>query len=153
MKKTFIMLLILAVLGTGCSQGGRGLIDVSTSYFNNYTAETSGGCRVVRGELYQAAGDDNGRIFNQVEAERDTLITVTGTMRCQKGNVKLVYTAPDGTQTVLAESGEEAVKTDAALKEGTGTIGFAGDGKEAVCTFELMFEQAEGVAYMEHTAD
>lgn len=102
----------------------------------------------VQGTLHQAADDQDGSIITYVTGLDETgSMAVTGSMDCTRGNIQLVYTAPDGTQTVIADGADKKIDAMVDVAEGEGSVGFAGDGKSAVCEFHIKMTAADGVTF------
>ncbi|WP_125143755.1 hypothetical protein [Clostridium transplantifaecale] len=117
-----------------------GLFNSSTSYFDNYEEKWDGTVFRVQGEVHIAEDDNTGILT--VNPQDDTEIHITGNFRKNKGEMRLVYEAPDGTSTVLAKSGTgENKQTDVDLpftiKAGEGQFKLLG--KNSVYTFDLTF--------------
>lgn len=117
-----------------------GLFNSSTSYFDNYEEKWDGTVFRVQGEVHIAEDDNTGILT--VNPEEDAEIHITGNFRKKKGEMRLVYEAPDGTSTVLAKSGTgENKQTDVDLpftiKAGEGQFKLLGE--NSVYTFDLTF--------------
>lgn len=97
----------------------------------------------MKGTLHQAADDRNAIITYVTAQDGIGSMTVTGSMNCTKGSVRLVYMAPDGTETLISDGSVRKIDAQIDVAEGEGTIGFASDGKSSVCEFNIKAE-AEG---------
>lgn len=77
-------------------------------------------------------------------------MTVTGKSRPVKGDIRLVYTAPDGTETVIADKDDRDIDEIVSVQKGEGAIGFIPCGSadrqstEAVVDFDFQIKAAEG---------
>lgn len=162
MKKIILALVIVSVFLTGCTstksalyaEAGmvaqpKGIFHVDTSYFDQYHAERVGSTYKVSGRIYQGAEDQNGILTFVTVPAIGGCVTVTGNMDCVEGNIRLVYTASDKTEILIAEGSAQEIDVTIDLPEGKGVIGFAGDGESAVCEFIISMKAGEGVALKE----
>lgn len=152
----FAMCMLLAGCGVGYSASGEnmnaeasiGIFHYNTSYFDRYAVKKNENSCKVQGTLHQAADDQDGSIITYVTGLDETgSMAVTGSMDCTRGNIQLVYTAPDGTQTVIADGADKKIDAMVDVAEGEGSVGFAGDGKSAVCEFHIKMTAADGVTF------
>lgn len=164
-KKILILPLLCLSLGalqTGCQTvrnegeavqeeavGERAFFNSSSSYFDRYSSKTTDKGRVSEGTVHQE--NDGNAVLAQVTASEDTVITVTGTLDREEGDIRLVYAAPDGAETLIAGNDVDIVDVELPVKKGTGVIRF--DGNQAVCNFELLLGAADGVTYLEHAGE
>lgn len=160
MKKIIIALVIVSIFLTGCKstkpaalyvEAGKvvqpkGIFHVDTSYFDQYHAEKVGSTYKVSGRIYQGAEDQNGSLTLVTVPASGGCVTVTGNMDCVEGNIRLVYTAFDKTEILIAEGSTQEIDVTIDLPEGKGVIGFVGDGESAVCEFIISMKAGEGVA-------
>lgn len=159
MKRIIILSLITCMMLTGCRVGismsdentdlesSVGIFNVHTSYFDRYSIDKDEDHCKVKGTLHQAADDDNGVITYITAENGDGSVNVTGSIRCTRGNLRLVYTAPDGTETLIAEGTDKKIDAQVNVAEGEGSIGFASDGERAVCDFGIKMETGDGVTF------
>ena len=116
MKRMVILLILACMILSGCSvvalsradsdmESSVGIFNVHTSYFERYSSERDETTCKVRGTLYQAAGDDNTVIADLSVSEGSVSVDITGSMECTRGNLQLIYIAPDGTQTDCGRCG------------------------------------------------
>lgn len=130
-----------------------GLFNSSSSYFDHYEETWDGNVCRVQGEVHIAEDDNTGILT--VTPEEDLTIHITGNFRKNKGEMQLVYEAPDGTSTVLAESGTgDKDQTDVdlpfTLKAGKGQFKLLG--RHSVYTFDLTFSDLPPVS-QNHTGN
>lgn len=159
MKKIAVISMLACVVLCGCRAGVSmadedsdteitvGLFDVNTSYFDSYSIDKSEDSCKVKGKLHQAADDDNGELVYVTAAEGGGSISVTGKMECKRGTLRLVYTAPDGTETLLAAGTDKKIDVQVEAAPGEGRIGFASDRERAVCDFSIKMNAGEGVTF------
>lgn len=164
MKKIVILSILACMILSGCSvvalsradsdmESSAGITNVHTSYFERYSSERDETTCKVRGTLYQAAGDDNTVIADLSVSEGSGSVDITGSMECARGNLQLIYIAPDGTQTLIAEGVDKEIDMQMDVAEGEGSIAFIGGEESAVCEFAIKIEAAAGVTFagiMEH---
>lgn len=164
MKRMVIFLILACMILSGCSvvalsradsdmESSVGIFNVHTSYFERYSSERDETTCKVRGTLYQAAGDDNTVIADLSVSEGSVSVDITGSMECTRGNLQLIYIAPDGTQTLIAEGVDKEIDMQMDVEEGEGSIAFIGDEESAVCEFIIKIEATEGMTFtgiMEH---
>ena len=159
MKKILILSLITCMLLSGCRVGismsdkntdkesSVGIFNVHTSYFDRYSINKDEDSCEAKGRLHQAADDDNCIITYLTAEGGDGIVNITGNMDCSRGNLRLVYTAPDGTETLIADGSTKAIDVRVDVTEGEGSIGFAGDGESAVCDFRIKMAADGGVTF------
>lgn len=160
MKKPAILTVVTAVvciLISGCGAGiaipgdgpavelSGGVLYGHSTYFNRYSSEKGENACRVRGTIHQAADDQNGGLTCVTAAGGNGSLVVTGSMECGKGSIRLIYIAPDGTETLIAEGTERKMDVQVDVAEGEGEITFASDGKSSVCTFDIKVEAGENV--------
>lgn len=124
-----------------------GLFNSSSSYFDHYEETWDGNVCRVQGEVHIAEDDNTGIL--SVNPEEDLTIHITGNFRKSKGEMQLVYEAPDGTSTVLAENGTgDKEQTDVdlpfTLKAGKGQFKLLG--RNSIYTFDLTFSDLPPVS-------
>ena len=119
---------------------GKSFFNGSTSYFNNYSSERQGEVFLSKGEVHIA--EDENTLLMAAEPEEDVEITIKGSFERKKGQMQLVYEAPDGKNTVIADSeGEKditSVDIPFTIKAGKGCFKLLGE--NSVFDFELRFE-------------
>ena len=159
MKKIAILLVVTCVLLSGCGvrismadedvdmESSVGLFNQYSSYFDRYSSERDETTCKVKGILHQAADDQNGIITYVAAQDGSGRMTVTGSMNCTKGSLRLVYMAPDGTETLISDGSERKIDAQIDVSEGEGTIGFTSDGKSSVCEFNIKMEAESSVTF------
>lgn len=153
MKKITVFTMIACMLLSGCGAGvpapgkNAGILNVHTSYFDDYSMDKDENTCKVRGTVHQAADDRNGVITCVTAEGGNGSIAVTGSMECTEGNIRLLYMAPDGTETLIAEGIDGKIDAQVDVAEGEGNICFASDGKSAVCRFDIKMEAGECVRF------
>lgn len=132
----------------GCSGLTSDSIGISSSstYFDHYKAERTEEAYNIKGTIHQRKDDHNGGL-TQVNAKNDAVIRISGTLARKKGNIELVYEAPDGTQILIADADTENLNQEVPIKEGSGSLRFEPVGEDAVYDFRLQMSCAEGVRY------
>lgn len=132
----------------GALDGMKNSRSEDQSYYSNFESKQAGQNYVLSGAYYQ-----NKSVKGLVNAEvlRETDLSVTGTLKCTKGNIRLIFQAPDGTETVLAEceNGEDSEETAVALTvtAPAGKSVFYFSGTNSVCDFNLEFSMPDHVSY------
>lgn len=159
MKKILILSLITCMILTGCGVGismsdentdmesSVGIFNVHTSYFDRYSIDKDEDSCEARGRLHQAADDGNCIITYVTAEDGDGSVKITGSMDCPRGNLRLVYKAPDGTETLIADGSDKAIDVRVDAAEGESSIGFVGDGESAVCDFRIKMVADGGVTF------
>ena len=164
MKKIVILSILACMVLSGCSvvtlsrsgediESSIGDFNFHTSYFDRYSSERDETTCKVRGTLYQAAGDDHTVIADMSVSEGGGSVDIIGFMESTRGNLQLIYMAPDGTQTLIAEGVNKDIDVQLNVAEGEGSIAFIGDEESAVCEFIIKIEATEGMTFtgiMEH---
>lgn len=155
MKKITILLVVTCMLLSGCGvrismadedvdmESSVGLFNQHSSFYDRYSAKKDETTCKVKGTLHQAADDRNAIITYVTAQDGIGSMTVTGSMNCTKGSLRLVYMAPDGTETLISDGSVRKIDAQIDVAEGEGTIGFVSDGKSSVCEFNIKAE-AEG---------
>lgn len=105
-----------------------------SSYMENYISMMGLDNCQVRGTAHQEANSPVLQLTS-LSAKNNTEITITGTLKNQSGYAKLVYTAEDGEQTIIADGNDGAFSTAVVIKKGIGVIHFTGD--NIICDFDL----------------
>ena len=159
MKKRIVLSIMACMFLSGCGvricmadentdmESSVGLFHVQTSYYERYSMDGKEDSCKVKGTLHQAADDDNAVLAYITAADGGCTVNVTGSMKCTRGNLRLVYTAPDGTETLIAECRDNKIDMQVDAAEGEGSIGFAGDGEYAVCDFGIKMKAGDGVTF------
>lgn len=159
MKKMVVIILVLTLIMTSCSSAppdvSSGLPDissgesnrskifnVSSSYFDNYTSGQFNSAYIVKGTLHKE--DDENTIITHIRAEKDIEITITGSLSSGV-DTELVYVAPDGTETKIADNSSEIFEVTLNVVSGDGTVKFKGE--PAIYDFEVQFELHDVVRY------
>ncbi len=162
MRKTTILAVVSAVvciLSSGCGAGitisgdgfavevSQGIFNKHSTYFERYSSEREENTCRVRGTIHQAADDQNSGLILVTAEGGNGSMAVTGSMKCEKGNIRLIYIAPDGTETLIAEGTTRKMDVQVDVAEGEGEITFASDGESSVCTFDIKVEAGENVNF------
>lgn len=159
MKKTAVFTAAACILLSGCGvgiaiPGSDSAVKLSTdifhgqsTFFDRYTSEKDEKICRVQGTIHQAADDQNGGLAYVTAEAGSGSLTVTGSMVCRDGSIRLIYVAPDGTETLIAEGTDRKLDVQVDAPEGEGEISFASDGRSAVCTFDIKLEAGENVSF------
>lgn len=118
-----------------------------SSYYSDFTAETEDGGYMIQGTAN--LGSDTGNGIVRMSAEEEQTATVEGALNGKKGSLRLVYTAADGTETVIAECEDasyEAFDTSLKVTEEESVLKLSGNGDYEVCDFEI-FIVGDGIRY------
>lgn len=118
------------------------------SYYSNFESKQVDQNYALSGTYYQ-----NRSVKGLVNAEvlKESDLSITGTLKCTKGGIKLIFQAPDGTETVLLEcengqdSEETAVYLTVTAPAGKNIFYFTGT--DSVCDFNLEFGMPDHVSY------
>lgn len=141
MKKSIVLSIIICVILSGCGirmsradestdeEWSVGIFNESTSFFDRYSMDRDEDSCKVKGTLHQAADDDYGVLTFITAVDGGSSVSVAGSMKCTKGTLRLVYTAPDGTETLIANGTDKKIDAQVDVAEGEGSIGFANDGE------------------------
>lgn len=119
----------------------------STGYYNDFTAGTEDGGYMIQGTAH--LGSDTGNSIVRMSAEEEQTATVEGALDGKRGSIRLVYTAADGTETVIAECEDasyEAFDVSLAVTEEESVLKLSGNGDNEVCDFEL-FIVGDGIRF------
>ena len=158
MKKNIVLSIIICMFLSGCgirvyeadestdAELSVGIFDVETSYYDRYSMDSDEDSCKVKGTVHQAADDDYG-VLTYITAVDGSSVSVTGSMKCTKGNLRLVYTAPDGTETLIADGTDRKINAQVNVEEGEGSIGFTSDGEGAVCDFGIKMKTDGGATF------
>lgn len=133
----------------GYSESSVKVFGSHSAYYNNFTAESDGDGYLVQGTAHLGTDYDNPIVT--MSAEEETTAAVTGSAFCKEGSLRLVYTAPDGTETVIAECEDASLETfDVSLTvtEVESTLKLVGNGENEVCKFEILIEGDDIVFYL-----
>lgn len=158
MRRIMVLSIITCMVLSGCgvrlSRAGQnthtessvGIFNVHTSFFDRYSMDRDEDTCKVKGTLHQAADDDYGAL-TFITAKDSGSVSVKGSMKCTRGSLRLVYTAPDGTETLIAEGTDKKIDAQVEVVEGEGSIGFANDGEGAVCDFGIKMKAGGSVKF------
>ena len=151
-KKIYILSVLLCLSLCGCgvifvsdSEYEKLSLEETSSYFNNYQSGLEGQVCTASGQVYQSANKENA-VIAWLNATEDSTLYITGYIRPLRGNVQLVYTAQDGTATLLSEKDGTLTTEEIAVTAGTGTIHFTGNGEKGVCGFRLEIRAGDGIS-------
>ncbi|MDE6846512.1 MAG: hypothetical protein K2J99_12220 [Lachnospiraceae bacterium] len=159
MKKITVLLTITCMLLSGCGvkmsmaeqgvniESSVGLFNQHSSYFDHYSSEKDETICKIKGRLHQAADDRNGIITYVTAQDGIGSMTITGSVNCTKGGLRLVYMSQDGTETLISDGTERNINAQIDVAEGEGSICFVSDGKSSVCEFDIKMEAGEGVTF------
>ena len=123
------------------------------NYFSSYTSRK-------KDETYQTNGNvhlKDKKTLTMLEASNDAQITVTGKLNPIEGDISLLYQAPDGTVTTLADSSGIADNSTIFINQpldipaGTGEIYFTGNCADAL--FDIGFSLSDNVRYYYSNTD
>lgn len=157
MKKGIVLSIMACMFLSGCGvricmadentdrESSVGFFHVQTSYYERYSMDRKGDSCKVKGTLHQAADDDNAVLTYITAADGGGSVSVTGSMKCTEGNLRLVYMAPDGTETLIADGTDRKINAQVNVEEGEGSIGFTSEGEGAVCDFGIKMKTDGGV--------
>lgn len=132
---------------TGCaampageySESAAKVFGSHSACYNDFTAQEDKDGYLVSGTLHLGTDADSSVV--RMKAEEETTATVKGLVDCKEGNLRLIYTAPDGTETVIAECEEasrETFNASLTVTKEESALELAGSGKYEVCAFEML---------------
>ncbi len=132
---------------TGCaampageySESAAKVFGSHSACYNDFTAQEDKDGYLVSGTLHLGTDTDSSVV--RMKAEEETTATVKGLVDCKEGNLRLIYTAPDGTETVIAECEEasrETFNASLTVTKEESALELAGSGKYEVCAFEML---------------
>lgn len=135
-----------ALLFTGCammppegySESTVRIFGAHSAYYIDFTAQSDKDGYLVQGTAHLGSDCDSSIV--EIKADEETTAKVTGFADCKRGSLRLVYTAPDGTQTVLVECEDGSYETfdvSLAVTEEEGVLELNGSGGYEVCAFEI----------------
>lgn len=130
-----------AVLPVKTGGGGTEEISGSSSVFHQYASECGDGFCKVQGSVRLHITDAAVASFT---VQEDTEINVQGSVRNTSGDVQLIYEAPDGSRTVIADGENRKIDETVAAVQGEGGIYFTGEGG---CRFKLEITAGDGVVF------
>lgn len=134
MKKITILLVVTCMLLSSCGvrismadedvdiESSVGLFNQHSSFYDRYSAQKDETTCKVKGTLHQAADDRNAIITYVTAQDGIGSMTVTGSMNCTKGSLRLVYMAPDGTETLISDGSVRKIDAQIDVAEGEGSI-------------------------------
>lgn len=156
MKKITILLIVTCILLAGCSisvsgediniETSMGFFNTHTSYFEKYIYENNENTCKVSGRLHQIA-EDQSSIAYVAAAGQNAGMTVTGSLDCRRGEIRLVYLAPDGAETLIADGTNKKVDAQVDVAEGEGTVSLISGDRSADCEFHIKLEAGDGVTF------
>lgn len=118
-----------------------------SGYYSNFTAETEDGGYRIQGTAN--LGSDLESSVVRMSAEEEQTAMVEGALDGKKGSLSLVYTAADGTETVIAECDDasyEAFDVNLMVTEEESVLRLSGSGDYEVCDFEI-FIVGDGIHF------
>lgn len=118
-----------------------------SSYCSNFTAETEDGGYRIQGTANLGSSLESSVV--RMSAEEEQTATVEGALDGKKGSLSLVYTAADGTETVIAECEDasyEAFDVNLMVTEEESVLRLSGSGDYEVCDFEI-FIVGDGIHF------
>lgn len=117
------------------------------SCYSNFTAGTEDGGYRIQGTA-NLGSDLESRVV-RMSAEEEQTAMVEGALDGKKGSLSLVYTAADGTETVIAECEDasyEAFDVNLTVTEEESVLRLSGNGDYEVCDFEI-FIVGDGIRF------
>ena len=145
---SMIMLSGCAMAQVGAhSESSVKIFGSQSSYYNNFTAGTEDGGYMVQGTAN--LGSDTESSIVRMSAEEEQTAMVEGALDGKKGSLRLVYTAADGTETVIAECEDasyEAFDVSLTVTEEESVLKLSGNGDHEVCDFEI-FIAGDGIRF------
>lgn len=117
------------------------------SCYSNFTAGTEDGGYRIQGTAN--LGSDLESSVVRMSAEEEQTAMVEGALDGKKGSLSLVYTAADGTETVIAECEDasyEAFDVNLTVTEEESVLRLSGNGDYEVCDFEI-FIVGDGIRF------
>lgn len=130
-----------AVLPVKTGGGGAEEISGSSSVFYQYVSECGDGFCKVQGSVRLHITDAAVASFT---VQEDSEINIQGSVRNTSGDVQLIYEAPDGSRTVIADGENRKIDETVAAVQGEGSIYFTGEGG---CGFKLEITAGDGVVF------
>lgn len=123
-KLSFFLCLASVVLLSGCSNGEEN----NFPFFSNYSSEALENYCIVKGTV-QTENDDTDIVYIECSQDIDTSMEYSFTR--SKGNIKIYYHSPDGTDYLLEDTSKENGSLvdgtcDFPLEQGLGKIYFKG---------------------------
>lgn len=118
-----------------------------SSYYSNFTAGTEDGGYRIQGTANLGSSLESSVV--RMSAEEEQTATVEGALDGKKGSLSLVYTAADGTETVIAECEDasyEAFDVNLMVTEEESVLRLSGSGDYEVCDFEI-FIVGDGIHF------
>ncbi len=115
----------------------------SGSYFSQYSAQKHNGQSQIQGTVYLT---ENDALLETVNVEKETTITVMGYIGSVEGDARLIYTAEDGTEILIADCDNSSFDKTITVPAGEGNISFAAYSQRAACDFELQILWGDDVS-------
>lgn len=122
----------------------------SGSYFSQYSVEKHDGQSEIQGTVYLT---ENDAVLETANAEKETTITVMGYMGSVEGDARLIYTAEDGTEILIADCDNSSFDTTITVPAGEGNISFAAYSPKAVCDFDIQILWGDDVTLKTDSMD
>ena len=144
-KIVLIVMIILMAMTTGCSNQSNDDLK-SENVFNSFSTQKTDSDYQMEGTVYLSSERD----LVYVEANADTEISISGTLKRKEGEIKLLFEDTNGNITILIDSEsnkENTIKVDLSsmLNEGNGRFYF--EGNSCIFDFDLKFSLKEEVNY------
>lgn len=155
MKKVIILLLAVCMLCSGCSSELLAVLSNESGFFYRLSERGEDDLYLTEGTVCQIREDENLELV-RLAAEKDSTVTVTGKQKSVKGDIRLVYTAPDGTETLIADGDDTDIDTVIEVRKGIGKIGFipvrssGSPERKSVYDFDFRLKAGEGVTFKGH---
>lgn len=145
--KVFLSMSLLVFM-VGCSSNSqnpqREFYNASSSYFEHITWTENDDVYIVEGTVHNE--NDGNAVITYIQAEADTKINISGTLERKDGaDTKIIYVAPDGTESKISDNSSEAFETSLDVVSGEGIVRF--EGEPAVYDFRMEFEVCDGISY------
>ena len=126
------------------------LSSYSSSYFSQYSAGRHNGQSQIQGTVYLM---ENGAVLETANVEKETTITVMGYIGSVEGDARLIYTAEDGTEILIADCDNSSFDTTITVPAGAGNISFAAYSPRAVCDFDIQILWGDDVSLKTESVD
>ena len=148
----FVIIMAALDFGLRVSHGWNSghLFNYSSSYFSQYSAGRHNGQSQIQGTVYLM---ENGAVLETANVEKETTITVMGYIGSVEGDARLIYTAEDGTEILIADCDNSSFDTTITVPAGAGNISFAAYSPRAVCDFDIQILWGDDVSLKTESVD